>query len=461
MRVLLLNPPFREGVIRDNFCCHTAKADYLWAPSDLLYLSGILRGDAFEVAVKDAVVEPESWDDILVWCRTWRPDAILALTSSASYASDLAGLEKVKHETAARIFVIGNLVSFEPERVLERYEWLDGVLHNMLDPKIAAFLLGDEPEAGTVSVRRPDGTLSLGDVNGIDRRDCPLYVPPPQHHLFPNRRYTTPLALRHPQTSVLTATGCPYNCSFCIYSPLKLFTRSIESLRDELASCRENGIRELYVVDPTFNADLPYMRSICELMIRERFGLSWACRIHPRRVALDDLRLLREAGCHTIQIGVESANEATLDAIAPTKNDPEIRSAFELAHRAGLRTLGYFIIGYPGEDRDQTLRTIDYAIRLDPFFASFSHYMPLNGTRSHESALDAESIDADLQIFDLNGAPVEFKGAALSVAERDELLRLAYRRFYVRPRQALKYLRDLRHLPLYLRNGLHVIRNQI
>ncbi len=461
MRVLLLNPPFREGVIRDNFCCHTAKADYIWAPSDLLYLSGVLRGDSFEVGVKDAVVEPESWDDILAWCREWRPDAIVELTSSASYESDLAGLEKLKGGVGARVFAIGNLVSFEPRRVLERYGWLDGVLHNFLDVRVADFLLDRARAPRTVSYRRDDGELAIGEVNGIDRRDCPLDVPAPQHGLFPNRRYSTPLALRHPQTSVLTATGCPYTCSFCIYSPLKLFERSLESLRAEFESCRENGIRELYVVDPTFNADLRYMRAICELMIRERFDLSWACRIHPRLFSLEDFQLLREAGCHTVQIGAESASADTLEEIAPSKKESEIRRCFELAHRAGLRTLGYFIIGYPGEDRDQTLRTIDFAIQLDPFFASFSHYMPLNGTRSHESALESEHIDAELQTFDLNGAAVDFRGAALDAAERERLLGLAYRRFYLRPRQVLKYLRDVRHIPLYLRNGIHVVRNQI
>lgn len=95
MRVLLLNPPFAEGIIRDNFCCHTVKADYIWAPSDLLYISGILNREPFELCVKDAVVEPERWEQLEDFCRRWRPDVIISLTSSASYQSDFTGLEKL------------------------------------------------------------------------------------------------------------------------------------------------------------------------------------------------------------------------------------------------------------------------------------------------------------------------------------------------------------------------------
>lgn len=461
MRVFLLNPPFPEGIIRDNFCCHTQKADYIWAPSDLLYISGILRGDPFEVTVKDAVMEPEGFDDILARCKRWQPDAIICLTSSASYQSDLAGLEKITSEVGARAYVIGNLVSFEPKRILERYEWLDGVLHNMLDVRIRDFLLDPENPSKTISCRKADGSLVLGEVNGIDRKDCPLDVPPPQYELFPNAKYSTPLARAHPQTTVLTATGCPYSCSFCIYGPMKLFRRSIESLRAEFEACRENGIRELYVVDPTFNADLAFMREICDLIISENFDLSWACRIHPDRVSLEDMQHLKAAGCHTIQIGVESKSAETLKQIAPSKEEQMIRRCFSLANQAGLRTLGYFIIGHPGETRAQALDTINFAIDLDPMFASFSNYMPLNGTKSHDTAVDLNQIEDEFQTFDLNGAPIEFAGAELNAEERRELLRIAYRKFYLRPRQVAKYLRDYRNIPIYLKNGTGVIWNQI
>jgi tRNA A37 methylthiotransferase MiaB len=461
MRVLLLNPPFSEGIIRDNYCCHTAKADYIWAPSDLLYISGILGTAPFELAAKDAVMEPESWERLRDFCREWQPEVIISLTSSASYESDFAGLAQLKETSGARIFVIGNLPSFEPQRVLEERGWLDGILHNFLDVKLASFLLDPENPPRTISCRKANGEVHIGDVNGIDRADCPLDVPAPRHDLFPHGKYTTPLARRHPQSTALMATGCPYTCSFCIYSPLKLFTRSLESLRQEFESCRKNGIKELYVVDPTFNADRRFMRQVCRLLIDGDYDLSWACRIHPDRVSLEDFQLLKAAGCHTIQIGVESRNAETLEEFAPSKQEQQIRRCFALAKQAGLRTLGYFIIGFPDETIEQTMNTIDYAIELDPFFASFSAFMPLNGTASNRLAVESGRIEDEFQTFDLNGVPIEFSGSALNGNSREELLRVAYRRFYMRPRQILKYVRDYKNLPLYVKNGLHVVWNQV
>ncbi len=56
-RVLLLNPPCRgRPKLRDMACGESTKADYYWAPADLVILSGLLSRD-HEVVVLDAAVE--------------------------------------------------------------------------------------------------------------------------------------------------------------------------------------------------------------------------------------------------------------------------------------------------------------------------------------------------------------------------------------------------------------------
>ncbi len=46
-RVLLLNPPAPDWVIRDYYCSFPSKAKYYWPPQDLLGLSGLLVDGAF------------------------------------------------------------------------------------------------------------------------------------------------------------------------------------------------------------------------------------------------------------------------------------------------------------------------------------------------------------------------------------------------------------------------------
>jgi radical SAM superfamily enzyme YgiQ (UPF0313 family) len=166
---------------------------------------------------------------------------------------------------------------------------------------------------------------------------------------------------------------------------------------------------------------------------------------------------MKKAGCHTIQIGVEAGNNESRKEFAPTKKEDKIKEVFKLAHKAGLRTLGYFIIGFPEEGKDQVQQTIDFALELDPFFAAFTTLMPDYGTKFYLEARENQMVDEGLHALDNSGKPL-LNNMVLTKEEREALLKKAYRKFYLRPRQLWKYMSDVRHFPVYFRNGKHVIR---
>jgi anaerobic magnesium-protoporphyrin IX monomethyl ester cyclase len=61
-----------------------------------------------------------------------------------------------------------------------------------------------------------------------------------------------------------------------------------------------------------------------------------------------------------------------------------IRQAFKNAKAAGIETIGFFIIGLPGDTRETMQKTIDFAIELDPMIANFSMMTPYPGTIVYE-----------------------------------------------------------------------------
>jgi radical SAM superfamily enzyme YgiQ (UPF0313 family) len=63
--------------------------------------------------------------------------------------------------------------------------------------------------------------------------------------------------------------------------------------------------------------------------------------------------------------------------------DDTIRQAFKNAKAAGIETIGFFIIGLPGDTRETMQKTIDFAIELDPMIANFSMMTPYPA-RSYE-----------------------------------------------------------------------------
>lgn len=454
MKVLLLNPPYEEKLLRDNYCCHTAKGNYAWAPTDLLYVSGILNHANIELKVIDAIIEPQTASHVIEKAAQWKADVVIALTGTTSFFTDITLLSQLKSILNCQLYLMGNLPVFNAIKVMREYAIVDAIFHNFFDTKILDFVQQPQHICRSISMRLPDGTIHLGEVNFLLPGNI-LQTPPPQYTFFPNRLYSTPLSMRSPMTTVITAFGCPYDCKFCVASGLNLYSRSIENLQAEFDEIKKQGIREIFFMDSTFNTSPNRVREICELMISQKYNFSWSCNIHCLKNSAENFELMKKAGCHTIQIGVESNSSVSRKEFAPTKSAQDLKNVFELAHTAGLKTLAYFIVGFPKEGYAEVSNTIDFAIELNPFFASFATLVPEYGTGFYDEARALEMVQDGLLSFDNSGKPM-LQHTLLSSAEREVLLKKAYRKFYLRPRQLLKYLLAVDMLPVYLRNGYRV-----
>src|SRR5262245_7176085 len=127
-KVLLLNPPANgRAVLRDFACGESAKADYYWAPIDLLVLSGVLAGQ-HDLAVIDAVAESCTAAEVVERARTFGPDAVFSLTAAVSLADDAAFLAQLAETTGARIYGLGDVASFAPQETMHKTRVFDGLV---------------------------------------------------------------------------------------------------------------------------------------------------------------------------------------------------------------------------------------------------------------------------------------------------------------------------------------------
>ena len=93
---------------------------------------------------------------------------------------------------------------------------------------------------------------------------------------------------------------------------------------------------------------------------------------------------MKAAGLQRTAFGVETGDADMLVQIDKRIDQDTIRQAFGNAKEVGIETIGFFIIGLPGDTRDTMQRTIDFAIELDPLIANFSMMTPYPGTRVYE-----------------------------------------------------------------------------
>jgi anaerobic magnesium-protoporphyrin IX monomethyl ester cyclase len=167
-------------------------------------------------------------------------------------------------------------------------------------------------------------------------------------------------------------------------------------------------------------------------MIQQEIGLEWTCQTRVDNVDSQLLADMSRAGCRMIQFGVESGDDRVLQEMHKETSVAQVRQAFRDAKRQGLRTTGFFILGWPGESRESINRTMKLAVELNCDYASFTLPMPHAGTWL------GIKMGPEKRKLPYNDVTPE-------TAEQAAVIRKAYRRFYLRPRYLVKRLLSSRN----------------
>lgn len=278
-------------------------------------------------------------------------------------------------------------------------------------------------------------------------------LPWPAYNLFKMERYTN----LQPATdhvdgarsfSILTSRGCPYRCTFCSQSimPIKWRARTPENVIEEWRHLvRELGAEEIGVLDDSANIRKDRLYRLAELLIAEGLNhVPWIF-VNGIRANLADKPLmakLKEAGLKRTAFGVETGNPEILKSIDKNIDLDTIRQAFKNCKEVGLETIGFFIIGLPGETRETMQDTINFAIELDPLIANFSMMTPYPGTRVYELVKRQGRLlvtDWEDYVFFEQKARYELGDMTAELVE--EMYRRAYRQFYLRPGPIMRRLK--------------------
>jgi anaerobic magnesium-protoporphyrin IX monomethyl ester cyclase len=437
-KVLLLNPPAKSLTFRDYYCSFTSKANYYWPPIDLLVLSGILSSH-YQVEVIDAIAEGITAHECFDRIIAKKPDVTVFLTGTASWKGDFDFMARIRNTWPMTTIASGGLLLRKGLEFMSRFEFLDSILLDFTTDDIVDYLEGQDKPFGNLIFRK-NGNIITGE-RMITREQ--FQIPLPRHELFPLNKYRLPTAQRRPVSSILASFGCPYRCRFCIGGTVSYKLRATENVIEELEYISVLGIKEAYFADFTFTADKKHVMEICQQMIDRQLDLTWLCNVHSRTLDEEVLRVMKNAGCHTVQIGVESGSDEILRKYAKATDKETIIRAFDLCRKLKIKTVGYFMIGLPGEDRKVVLQTIKFAKALAPNFASFAITTPDIGTPLWQEAIEKGWFDPAIDEFDSTGYPV-METKKLSKEEVWQLKNRANLEFYMRPSYLVTLLKSVR-----------------
>jgi radical SAM superfamily enzyme YgiQ (UPF0313 family) len=173
---------------------------------------------------------------------------------------------------------------------------------------------------------------------------------------------------------------------------------------------------------------------------------------------------MKEAGCHTLLLGVESGDEQLLREYSKGVTKDQMRTAFSLCRKLGIRTLGHFIIGLPGETDLTAQKTIHFAKELDCDIASFNIAVPVVGTPLRERALNEGYMEDEGLVFDSSDAYPVLETPQFSKEQAWKWRKRAIRQFYFRPAYLFRLATQARSLyqwKLLVLNGFALIRRLI
>jgi len=421
-------------------------SDHIQPSLGLGYLAAQIR-PSHDVAIHDCIKEGTTLKQIPEVLERYRPDMV----GMQCYTLDAANVKKflkgIKEKDPKILTVVGGAhMSAIPQEAFERFlPHIDFGFRGEAEVGFLKFL--DALEAGKKSFSDVEG-LIWRDENGEAVYNAPALAEDldslgfPAWDLMPPETYPEAqhgaFFEKFPIAPIIVTRGCPYSCAFCstpVISGKKLRKHSVKYIQDHIRLLYDRGVREFHIIDDNFTLDLNYCKQILRGIIDLNLDISLATPNGVRADCLDDevLDLMKQAGQYLVTVAVESGTDASLKRMKKDTTVQKITEKIKLVKSHGFPVAGFFILGYPGESREDMLATIRLACKLGLIRANFFTYLPLPGTASYEElVITGEIKQVDWDNFYFMTAPYTPPGVS-----RQELLALkrkAFFSFYLNPR---------------------------
>jgi anaerobic magnesium-protoporphyrin IX monomethyl ester cyclase len=436
MKVCLISPPYNSAA--------ESVVGITSPPLGLAYIASMLRQN-HEVKIIDSIILNYTLRDIEKELQTFNPDVvgIASVTPSIYEACKVAKIAKKVREDC--IVVLGGPhATFMSRQTLEECKYIDIIVKGEGEETTKELIESIEKGAPLNKVRG----ITFREKNEIiDSEPRPFIkniddIPFPSRDLLPMHLYKFN-GVRY--TTMLTSRGCPFKCSFC--SSSRLFGgywrgRSPENVLEEMKIIYEEyNIKNIEFIDDTFTLDQERAEKICDGIIKQGWDISWGASSRVDTLSKKLVEKMKKAGCWILFLGIESGSQKILDAIGKRITIEQAKEAVKIIKDAGIQVLGSFIIGFIQDTKETIKETIKFAKSLNLDYAEFSILTPYPGTPIYEYVeknnllltKDWSKYTATEPIIKIDGIPEK---------QLKRFFKEAYIDFYLRPRIALKWLKN-------------------
>ena len=294
----------------------------------------------------------------------------------------LADIKKVLPDV--KIWAGGPEVSYHGEAFLKEEPAVDLVMMGEGEITFAHFLKAllegeDLKQVPGLMVRNADGTFTdTGFRQVMDMSQIPF------PYAFMDMK-----ELEHRIIYYESSRGCPFSCAYCLSSiDKKLRFRSLDLVLPELEWFLQAKVPQVKFVDRTFNCKKSHAMAIWQYIRDHDNGVTnFHFEIAADLLDKDELDLLStmRPGLVQLEIGVQSTNEKTLEAIRRKTDIEEIREITETINSwHNIHQHLDLIAGLPWEDLESFKKSFNDVYEMEPEQLQLGFIKVLKGSYMEE-----------------------------------------------------------------------------
>jgi radical SAM superfamily enzyme YgiQ (UPF0313 family) len=419
----------------------------------------ILDQDGFEVVWNDCIAEGWTYPQFIESFEHESPDLIAFEVKTPVIRQFWHIVDELKgRNPACKTVIMGDHVTALPRETMEnsRVDYvITGGDYDFSLRDLARHLRDGGPLPSGLWYRENGAIRTTGPF----RLDDDLNVLPFHNRTLTKAHlYGEKWKKREPFFYTMVGRDCHWGrCTFCAWTTTypRYRTRHYSKLLDEIGYLiEEHGAREIFDDTGTFPAG-GWLRSFCRGLIEREYNdkVLFSCNMRYGYMGNLELpRLMKRAGFRKMKMGLESANQETLDRLNKGVTVQKIIEESRMLSQAGIDIHLTVMVGYPWETREDAQRTIDLARELmargHAEMLQSTVIVPYPGTPLYEQAVEngwfKDGLDpTDWDRFDMREQL--FNMPDMEPAEAMELCAQVYKTFLT-PRYVLRHLGSIRSL---------------
>lgn len=179
-----------------------------------------------------------------------------------------------------------------------------------------------------------------------------------------------------PAISIMSSRGCPNHCVFCSKSGLKYRHHSVDTVINEIKYYIEHfNIKAFNFVDLTFTANIKESEKLCERIITEKLNIKWWCETRAN-IPLSLLDLMKDAGCMSLVVGVESGSPAVVKRLKKGITLSDVDAVIKKCYELKIICQTYFMYSHPQESYEEGLDTLKLIKKIKKKYNINSAFQP-------------------------------------------------------------------------------------